>query len=265
MSQLRAMLRAGARLLATALDRLIPGRLMEALIATRFRRRPVDILEGVGPLLNRKPNLDNRPQDLDAEGEIGFEHLAALYSSTSLDHAVSSMTVRQGAYLFGLIRQMKARKVVEIGRFKGGTTLIMAAALDSKGRLWSIDIGHKESYLNPNRSWDAMLEDALDAYGLSNVEIIVGDSRTLDLPFSGELDLVMIDGNHSYEGVRSDFERFGSRVRVGGAVLFDDATGDGIFPSHEDTVGRLVEEITAAGEFQLMRTVNRMAHLVRLR
>ena len=255
------------------LDRILPGRFMEALVATRFERRPSDILEGIGPILNRKPNLDSRPVDLEVSGDIGFEHLAVLFSSTSLDHAVSSMTVRQGAYLFGLIRQMQARKVIEIGRFKGGTTLIMAAAMGipvplvhtvvfaigagmaglnaawiaaGMGRLWSIDSGYKESYLNSARSWDAMLEDALAVFGLSNVTILVGDSRTIEISFGGAVDLVMIDGDHSYEAVRSDFERFGQRARVGGAVLFDDVTSDGVFPSHDDTVGCLVREITAA-------------------
>lgn len=265
MLQLRSVLRSGVRLLAEMLDRILPGRFMEALVATRFERRPSDILEGIGPILNRKPNLDSRPVDLEVSGDIGFEHLAVLFSSTSLDHAVSSMTVRQGAYLFGLIRQMQARKVIEIGRFKGGTTLLMAAAMGNVGRLWSIDSGYKESYLNPTRSWDAMLEDALAVFGLSNVTILVGDSRTIEVSFGGALDLVMIDGDHSYEAVRSDFERFGRRARVGGAVLFDDATSDGVFPSHADTVGCLVREITTAGDFQLVKTVNRLAHLVRLR
>jgi predicted O-methyltransferase YrrM len=265
MSRLGAAFRAGTGVLGGLLDRILPARLIQALVAARFRRRPADILEGIGPGLNRKPNLDNRPQDLEVFGDIGFEHLAVLYSSTSLDHAISSMTVRQGAYLFGLIRQMRARKVVEIGRFKGGTTLIMAAAMGNHGHLWSIDIGYKESYMNPGRSWDAMLSDALVAFGLSNVEILVGDSRTIEVDFGGEVDLATIDGDHSYEGVRSDFERFGRCVRVGGSILFDDFVGDGVFPSHEDTVGRLVREVADGGEYRLVKTVNRMAHLVRLR
>ena len=265
MSKLGAALRSGTGVLGGLLDRILPARLVEALIAARFKRRPGDVLEGIGPLLNRKRDLDNRPVDLDLTKEIGFEHLAVLYSSTSLDHAVSSMTVRQGAYLFGIIRQIRARRIVEIGRFKGGTTLIMAAAMGNHGRLWSIDLGFKESYLNPGRSWDAMLREALAAFGLSNVEILVGDSRIIEVSFDGALDLVMIDGDHSYEGVRSDFDRFGRRVRVGGAVSFDDAAGDGVFPSHEDTVGRMVREIASTGDYQLVKSVNRMAHLTRLR
>ena len=87
MSQIKVALRAVNRLLAESLDLILPGRLMEALVAARFRRSPSDILEGIGPVLNRKPSLDTRPKDLEITGEIGFEHLAVLYSSTSLDHA----------------------------------------------------------------------------------------------------------------------------------------------------------------------------------
>ena len=89
-----------------------------------------------------------------------------------------------------------------------------------------------------------MLSDALETFGLSNVEILVGDSRTIKVDLGGEVDLVSIDGDHSYESARSDFERFGRYVCVGGSVFFDDFVGDGVFPSHEDTVGRLARETT---------------------
>jgi hypothetical protein len=76
---------------------------------------------------------------------------------------------------------------------------------------------------------------------------------------------VFIDGDHSYEGVRNDFERFGRRVRVGGAVLFDDACSEGSFETHSATVGRLVDEIVAGGDFKMAKAVNRLAHLERIR
>lgn len=57
--------------------------------------------------------------DLAPTGTLQFEDLAGLFASTSLDHGVIAMTVRQTAYLFGLVRRMKARRVIEIGRYKG--------------------------------------------------------------------------------------------------------------------------------------------------
>jgi predicted O-methyltransferase YrrM len=245
---------------------LLPEPAVRALAIRLCERKPQTLLEGFGPLLNRQPNLDNMPFDLPVKDRLQFEHLAGLFASTSLDHGVISMPIRQAAYLFGLIREIKPQKVIEIGRYKGGSTLLIAAAMDGEGEFWSVDIGAKEARLQgikTARSFDEQLADASRRLGLK-VNIIVGDSRTLEVD-TGEVDLVFIDGDHSYEGVRNDFERFGRRVRVGGAVLFDDAFDEGIFKTHSDTVGRLVQEIGAGGEFKIVRAVNRMAHLERIR
>jgi predicted O-methyltransferase YrrM len=204
------------------------------------------------------------PFDLPVRDSLNFEQLAGLFASTPLDHAVVLMTIRQTAYLFGLVRQMKARKVIEIGRYKGGATLVIAAAMNGEGEFWSIDVGEKEARLHAHgssRPFDDQLSDMCKRFGLS-VNLVVGDSRTVEIE-TGEVDLVVIDGDHSYDGVKNDFERFGTRVRVGGAVLFDDAFEEGIFRTHSDTVGPLVREIIGEGEFKLVKGVNRLAHLER--
>jgi predicted O-methyltransferase YrrM len=225
------------------------------------------ILQVFGPRINRKPNLDNMPFDLTADKGLQFEHLAGLFASTSLDHAVAAMPVRQGAYLFGLARQMKAAKVIEIGRYKGGSTLLLGAAMNGDGKLWSIDIGEKEARMyqgEKTRSFDDQLRDVCSKFGLKNVDVIVGDSRTLEIE-TGEVDLVFIDGDHTYEGVKNDFERFGRRLRVGGALLFDDTFDEELFKTHTESVGRLVREILDEGYFKLVKGVNRLAHLERVR
>jgi len=249
-----------------ALASALPQKTLRALVARLCERDPQALLEALGPRLNRKLNLENMPLDLPVEGTLRFEHLAGLFASSSLDHGVISMTIRQAAYLFGLIRQMKARKVIEIGRYKGGSTLLIAAAMSGEGEFWSIDIGEKEVRLHHgdhDATFDQQLADACKRFGLK-VNIIVGDSRTVEID-TGEVDLVLIDGDHSYHGVMNDFERFGRRVRLGGAVLFDDAFDEDIFKAHSDTVGRIVREIVNAGEFELAKVVNRMAHLKRIR
>ena len=129
-----------------------------------------------------------------------------------------------------------------------------------------MDIGEKEARLHGgerSRTFDEQIADVCKRFDLS-VNLIVGDSHTVEID-TGEVDLVFIDGDHSYAGVKNDFERFGKRVRVGGAVLFDDAFDEGIFKTHSDTVGKVVEEIVAAGEFRLAKVVNRLAHLERVR
>jgi predicted O-methyltransferase YrrM len=245
---------------------LLPEGVCTAFAKQLALRKPQLLLEALGPRLNRSPSLDEMPFDLSPAGPLQFEDLAGLFASTSLDHGVIAMTVRQTAYLFGLIRRLKPRKVIEIGRYKGGSTLTIAAALNGQGEFWSIDLGEKEARLHQrvkNRTFDDQIRDICSKFGLS-VTLLVGDSRTIEV-MTGDVDLVFIDGDHSYQGVKNDFERFGRRVRVGGAVLFDDACDEAVFQTHSESVGKLLKEIVAEQSFRLVKSVNRLAHLERVR
>ncbi len=245
---------------------VLPRSICTAFARNLSERNPQLLLEALGPRLNRNPVLDTMPFDLPVTKPLQFEDLAGLFASTSLDHAVIAMTVRQTAYVFGLVRRLKARKVIEVGRYKGGSTLVIAAAMNGEGQFWSIDLGEKEARLHGegvHRSFDDQIRDIFRRFGL-RVDLMIGDSRTIEVE-TGDVDIVFIDGDHSYEGVRSDFERFGHRVRVGGAVLFDDACSEKHFQTHSDSVGRLVNEAVASGDFELVKTVDRLAHLERVR
>ena len=256
------------RWLGRRLAGVLPRRVAEAVVAVLCVRRPDLILSGVrrGARLDAV-DLDDMPFDLPANGAPGFEALAGLFASSPLDHAVISMTVRQAAYLFGLVRGMDAHRVIEIGRYKGGSTLVIAAAMRGRGCFWSIDLAGDTTRLERGRSArpvDDQLADLCRRLGLT-VTLLVGDSRVLEVE-TGEVDLVLIDGDHSYEGARNDFTRFGRRVRVGGAVLFDDAFDHPVFrTTHRSGVPRLIREIEAQGEFRLTRVVDRLAHLSRIR
>lgn len=244
----------------------LPENICAAFAKRLAERNPQLLLEALGPRLNRTPSLDTMHFDLVPAGTLQFEDLAGLFASTSLDHGVIAMTVRQTAYLFGLVRRMKAHRVIEIGRYKGGSTLTIAAAMSGEGTFWSIDLGEKEARLHQGsarRSFDDELRDVCARFGFP-VTLLDGDSRTIEVE-TGEVDLVFIDGDHSYEGVKNDFERFGRRVRIGGAVLLDDACDEVMFKTHSESVGKLLQEIVAQQSFRLVKTVNRLAHLERVR
>src|SRR3989442_2545750 len=124
-----------------ALASTLPRTVLRGLVARLCERDPKILLHGIASVLTRERSLDTMPVDLPTDGPLSFEHLAGLFASTSLDHGVISMPIRQAAYLFGLVRQMKPAKVIEIGRFRGGSTLVIAAAMNGQGQFWSIDIG----------------------------------------------------------------------------------------------------------------------------
>jgi len=214
------------------------------------------------------PPVEDFPMDFPLQGEIDFENLAGLFASNTLNEYIITMNLRQSAYLFNLIRRTRAQRVIEIGRHWGGTTVLIAAAMSGRGEFWSIadpaeldwDLEHRGRRLS--RPVDEQLRGLLPRMGLS-AHIVAADPLTAEVE-TGEVDLVHIDGAHTYERAMSDFERFGRRVRLGGAVLFDDAIPDAFCdPPHTADVKRVVVDISRRTDFRLVNTVGRLAHFER--
>ncbi|HUF08093.1 MAG TPA: class I SAM-dependent methyltransferase [Rhodothermales bacterium] len=204
------------------------------------------------------------------DGAFGFEHLTALFASNTLNEYVITMNLRQSAYLFDLIRRSKAEKVIEIGRHWGGSTVLIATAMDGRGEFWSIADPHETDWDVEHRGRPRprpiadQLCDLLGQLGLS-AHLISGDPATVEVE-TGEVDLVHIDGAHSYTAAMTDFERFGRRVRVGGAVLLDDAVPDPFSDlARTADVKQVVADIVDRGDFRVVATIQRLMHLERVR
>jgi predicted O-methyltransferase YrrM len=189
----------------------------------------------------------------------GFEDLVFLFSSTVLAHGVASLRLDEAAYLYGLVHDEQPEVAVEIGRYRGGSTLLLAAALQH-GVLHSYDIQTRQG--RSGAELDNQLVAALDRYGLSDrVRLHVEDSHTA-APVESQIDLLFIDGDHSEPGVRRDFDRWGPLVAPGGHVLFHDAVEvpDFVPPSRP---GPRSVVAAVGGDFEPRPGAGSMAHFVR--
>jgi len=208
------------------------------------------------PASMRFPNVRRWPDDI-----RGFEDLAFLFSSNQLNHGVASLQIDEAALLYRLARDVREGPVAEIGRFKGGSTFVFATALPAGIELWSFDFHVALRPDMPGEVLDAELRASLERYGLaSKVRLLVADSRTASPP-PEPLELLFIDGDHSYEGAKADFDRWSAFVRPGGHVLLHDAVDTGGYGNHYPGVARAVEEIGDAWDRQA--GAGSIAHLVK--
>jgi predicted O-methyltransferase YrrM len=256
------MIRPLLRTLAAVTVTIPSGAFRRALLERIYERDWETADAWIGGRTSGPMTLERAPFDLEPNGQLEFEDLAGLLPSTPLAYGVALMTPRQLAYLFGLARRSDARTAIEIGRYKGGGTIALAAGMGKDGTLWSIDDGSLEVAWEREEQaapYDDQIRDLCHRFAL-DVRLLVGDSRTLELDVD-DVGLVLIDGDHSYEGVKSDFERWGKRVRVGGHVLLDDAYPLGRYRRGCDDIQRVVQEALDEGHFRLRRVVDRLAHL----
>jgi predicted O-methyltransferase YrrM len=189
----------------------------------------------------------------------GFDDLAFLFSSTILAHGIASLRLDEGAYLYRLVVDFQPRTAVEIGRFRGGSTFLLAAGLEH-GILHSYDLETRQG--RDGSSLDRQLIEALERYGLGGrVRLHVGDSGTADQP-ELPVDLLFVDGDHRETGVRTDFERWAPLVRPGGHLLFHDAIEvPDLVRTDAPGVVRVAAEVGDA--FESRPAAGSLAHFVR--
>lgn len=103
--------------------------------------------------------------------------------------------------------------IVEVGTYTGGSARILQAACKGTCTLHSIDIA---DHVNPR----IISKDSFQHF--------LGDSRAFAQDFQGRIDMAFIDGNHSFQGVLSDYQHLRPLLSPEAVVLFHDVDFDHI-------------------------------------
>ena len=135
-----------------------------------------------------------------------------------------------------------AGPLLEIGSYCGKSAVYLGAAARERGTIvFSIDHHRGSEEIQPG--WENHDPDLVDATGimdslpffrrtiadagLEGVVIgVVGDSPTIARHWTTPVGLVFVDGAHSEDLVRADYESWAPKLRSGGLLLFHDVFED---------------------------------------
>lgn len=120
------------------------------------------------------------------------------------------------------IQHSAPETVCEIGTDNGGTTLLLGSCLESVRHVVGVDL-----YVKNKRQLRLLRKHG------QQIDLIEGSShdpgtfkRVQDLLGLKKIDLLLIDGDHSYEGVEKDFLLYRTLVRDDGQIMFHDIVED---------------------------------------
>jgi predicted O-methyltransferase YrrM len=129
--------------------------------------------------------------------------------------------------LLWLVEEHKPRNVLEIGTYTGGTLLCLCRLAQPGGTIVSVDrpFGAGRGYTEERAS--EMLEhfprDGQKLHLVQDDSQLPSTLAQVEAALDGaKLDFLLIDGDHSYEGVKSDFEMYSPLVESSGLIAFHD-------------------------------------------
>jgi predicted O-methyltransferase YrrM len=186
--------------------------------------------------MNLAASLRQRPRILNL---LHLFHLIRPFSPTKEDE------------LTCLAHHAKGKRLaVEIGTAFGVSAVRIAKALDSSGRLYCIDT------FEDNNPVSKICQRELRRSRLADrVTFLRGLSAQMVDRVPKECDFFFVDGDHSYEGLKTDWNIVLNRLAVEGIACFHDTT---VPPEEPDrnfgSVGYFADVIRKHSDFQLLET-----------
>lgn len=149
------------------------------------------------------------------------------------------------------IKPMTGKRIVEIGTGFAHSAVFFSQ-LKPDWTIYTIDsfglYGDGRVYTEWNHEEMKRINEIIN--GAGNVIQILGDSSRV--PWELPIDVLYLDGNHTYQGVKADFERYASFLNPDGILIFDDYEQPG---NETNGVKRFVE--TIINDFKILHVCSR--------
>lgn len=151
------------------------------------------------------------------EGRSAKQNLSHPVTTCQIEWEIDELT--------RIYKELKPMKVLEIGAQNGGSLYRWLVNAQPGATVIAIDQWKKsEMKIDPVPRWRAMVPEGIDFYP------IIGDSHSWNtynevmdiIGPSFKIDFLFIDGDHTYEGAKRDWEMYSSLVKPGGIVAFHD-------------------------------------------
>ena len=143
-----------------------------------------------------------------------------------------------GTFATQLVKEFKPNVIVDLGVDYGFSTFCFG--YHNIGNVYGIDWFKGDSQSGIRNTYDEVIEtydELKNEYGVSNIQFIKGDFNSVVVTWDKQIDVLHIDGLHTYESVKNDYEKWSKFCNDDSIILFHDTI------LHHKTVGRFFNEL----------------------
>lgn len=154
-------------------------------------------------------------------------YLTLIYSSLRDGLSIKShLTMKERVTLYSLAKAPKIQICLEIGSYLGASAYCISSGLSKKSdvKIFCIDTWANDSMSEGKR--DTLREFSTNTAIFANIIVPVQGFSTNVVKAvadkTSHIDFMFIDGDHSYDGVKSDWEAYKGFLRPGSIIAFHD-------------------------------------------
>lgn len=138
-----------------------------------------------------------------------------------------------------LVTTIVPRTIVELGVDYGYSSFVFANALKNQGivgKIYGIDLFQGDIHTGHRNTFNSVMK-LKEEQNMDTLEIVEGDFSDICKTWTDPIQILHIDGLHTYEAVKQDYENWHGFVEDTGVIIFHDVE------AFKDSVGRFFQEI----------------------
>jgi predicted O-methyltransferase YrrM len=112
--------------------------------------------------------------------------------------------------------------LVEIGSFLGASTVFIAEGISDTSKLYCIDTWQNDAMSEGRKDTYRQFQNNVKKFK-HKIHSIREWSYEAALSFDLGIDFIFFDGDHSYEGVKKDFDLWSPKMKNGSVMVFHDS------------------------------------------
>jgi hypothetical protein len=171
------------------------------------------------------------------------------------DQTEGMITLEEAGLLYKLAKEVSDGCIVEVGSYRGRSTVALGRGSMDGNRAPVYAVEPHEKYTGvlggefgpPDRG--AFFKAMLDTSCYHVVRLINLSSEAVAPGWNMKIGLLWIDGDHTYNGVKRDFESWLPHLSPDAIVAFHDSLDPKLGPQ------RLIDEITRSNQFEKIESV----------
>ncbi len=177
------------------------------------------------------------------------------------DQTTGMITYDEAVLLYELAKKVKDGCIVEVGSYRGRATVALGrGSMDgNQVPVFAIDphetftgiLGGQFGSQDRGEFYRAMLMS--DCYKV--VRLINLSSEKISPNWDKKIGLLWIDGDHTYEGVKRDFDCWEKHLTEDSSVVFDDSLDPSLGPN------KLISNLLKGGQFKKAKKVGKITQM----
>jgi hypothetical protein len=167
-----------------------------------------------------------------------------------------ALTQNEVELLFELASKVSEGCIIEVGSYRGRSTVALALGTQGGSQLPVYAIEPHETFtgLLGGRfgPWDRVefFKNMLRTQCAETVRLVNVSSEVISKGWHQPISLLWIDGDHSYEGTRRDFDCWAKFVIPTGLIAFHDSLDENLGPK------KVIDEVLSSQEYQKLSQVD---------